>query len=223
MSARTPADDADDTTDTISRTVDWVAGVLLALGGLLFGALGVLLNAAADRTTLARMVAEGSLQSDVLTDAELVDVSYAVLWWLGLGLAVTGALLALAGVVFLVVRRRTRGTEGRGAASHTLDAVVGAVVTVVVAFVPFSPVVGGGVAGYLSHDHGISVGALSGLLATLPVAFVFAFLAAGFVSAGFAVLAVVLLFGLVVAAVYMVGLSAVGGFVGQYLHREHFG
>lgn len=198
---------------TLRRAVDWVVAVLLVLVGLVGASLGVLLNGAADRSDIARMVAEGTIHSDALTDAELVDATHAVAWWGGLGLAVTGALLVVAGVGFVLLRRRTRGTDA-GLAGDTLNAVVGAVVTVVASFVPFSPVLGGGVAGYLSGDRGARVGALSGVVGALPVVVILGFLAVGLVAAGFAVVAVVALVTLLFAVAFFVALSALGGFVG---------
>lgn len=52
--------------------------------------------------------------------------------------------------------------------SMLADAVLGAVVTVLLAFVPLSPVLGGAVAGYLHGEKGGRVGALSGLVVALP-------------------------------------------------------
>ena len=51
-------------------------------------------------------------------------------------------------------------------------AAIGAVVSLVTFFLPFSPVIGGGVAGYLhgsDRTEGAKVGGLSGLLAAVPV------------------------------------------------------
>jgi hypothetical protein len=114
-----------------------------------------------------------------------------------------------------------------------VNALIGAVATVVLSFVPFSPALGGAVAGYLQGEDrnlGLRVGALSGLIATIPVA-----LLVGLFVAVFGVFAVVpgngtggaartlvgllVLLGLVllVVAVYTVGLSALGGYVGAIL------
>jgi hypothetical protein len=72
----------------------------------------------------------------------------------------------------------------------TLHAVIGAVVTVVFSFVPASPVLGGAVAAYLSDadtDAGLRLGALSGVLASIPLVL------------------------LLVLAVFLLGVFAVGG------------
>jgi uncharacterized membrane protein YbhN (UPF0104 family) len=106
-----------------------------------------------------------------------------------------------------------------------LHALIGAVVTVVTAFIPFSPALGGGVAGYLqkgSDRDGLRIGALSGLIASVPllaifglVVFVMAFGMAvtGEVAGPLFVVVVLLVVALFVVA-YTVVLSAVGGLVG---------
>lgn len=213
LAATDGAPDSSDDGGSIRRAVDWGVAVLLVLAGVVAASLGALLNAAADRDDVARMVAEGTIQSDTLTDAELVDAAYALAWWGGLGLAVTGALLVLAGVGYLLLRRRARHGGGR-LAGDTLNAVLGAVVTVVASFVPLSPVLGGGVAGYLNGGRGLRVGALSGVVATLPVVVLLGFLAAGLVAADFPVVAAVVVVALLFSAAFMVATSALGGYVG---------
>jgi hypothetical protein len=110
-------------------------------------------------------------------------------------------------------------------------AVLGAVVTALTAFLPFSPVLGGGVAGYLrrrGRRAGTEAGALSGVVAALPLVVVFLFLIGGFAVAtaelgvGFAgaVVGVALTVGLVVAVVYTVGLSALGGYLAVRLSER---
>jgi hypothetical protein len=114
-----------------------------------------------------------------------------------------------------------------------LNAGIGAVVTVVLSFTMFSPLIGGAVASYLQREDsssGVRVGALSGALAALPF-LLFVFFVGGFVFAGpmfggpggmgvpggFAVL---LLVGFFFALVWSVGLGALGGYVGVYLRNE---
>lgn len=87
-----------------------------------------------------------------MTDAELIDAVYAFLWGGGIGVAVTGAFLAVAGVGFFALRSRARRRfEETGVVSQsaTSNGILGAIVTVVASFVPFSPVLGGALAGYL--------------------------------------------------------------------------
>lgn len=113
-----------------------------------------------------------------------------------------------------------------------LNALVGAAASVVLAFLPFSTVLGGAVAGYLQGEDtgdGLRVGAVAGVFALIPLMLVlfvlgsfFAFVPfvggprAGVGVLGIAVLLVVLVFG----TVYVVGLSALGGVLGAYLKRE---
>ncbi|WP_251331211.1 DUF5518 domain-containing protein [Haloplanus pelagicus] len=111
----------------------------------------------------------------------------------------------------------------------TLHALLGAVVTVVLSFIPFSPVLGGGVAAYLNEadaNAGLRVGAISGLLAAIPLVLFgllavfflgfFAFGLHGGSALGIGGLLVVLVGG-AVAVAYTVGLSALGGYLGSYL------
>ena len=118
---------------------------------------------------------------------------------------------------------------GRGQTG--LNAVIGAVITIGLSFTGFSPLLGGGVAGYLqaqSPRNGAKVGAISGVIATLPVLFIvvlgilfFPFL--GFGPGGpmggleFGIIAFVMLPMLIA---WFVILSACGGYVGAYLHEE---
>jgi hypothetical protein len=114
----------------------------------------------------------------------------------------------------------TRGNTLRNAA-------VGAVTTLVLFFVPFSPVVGGTVAGYLQDRgsaEGLVVGSFSGILAALPGAVVGALVAAAVVvgtpGSGPVTLAGAFLFGATVVGLYAVVAAAIGGAAGSYLHRE---
>ncbi|MFB6196435.1 MAG: DUF5518 domain-containing protein [Haloplanus sp.] len=117
----------------------------------------------------------------------------------------------------------------------TLHAVIGAVVTIVLSFIPFSPVIGGGVAAYLNEatdsNDALRLGALSGAIAAIPLLVfgflaiaVFGFFVIGGVGHGPAVgiggLLLVLLVGGLIAGVYTVGLSALGGYLGSYLVEE---
>ncbi|MFB6129473.1 MAG: DUF5518 domain-containing protein [Salinigranum sp.] len=121
-----------------------------------------------------------------------------------------------------------------------VHALVGAAVSVVLSFVLFSPVLGGAVAGYLHGTDGLRVGAISGLLAAIPLALFLALVglvggffvavpAMGGVGPGFhpgvglgvtGAFLLLVLFGAAVAAVYTVALSAVGGLLGVYVVDE---
>ena len=111
-----------------------------------------------------------------------------------------------------------------------VNALIGAVVSVVFSFVPFSPVVGGTVAGYLEggdRNRGLRVGGYAGAIAAIPlVLLVGAFVVLGsfgvIVAPGEAIrtlLGILLLAALAVVVIgaYTIGLSAVGGYVGVML------
>lgn len=114
-----------------------------------------------------------------------------------------------------------------------LNAVIGAVATALLSgFVPFAPVFGGALAGYLEggeRNDGLRVGFVSGIVGLVfaailfVLAFVFFALILGFGGAprafgvmGFLVFVVGGLFG----AVYIVGLSALGGWLGNYVKYD---
>jgi Na+/proline symporter len=109
------------------------------------------------------------------------------------------------------------------------NALIGAVVTVVTSFVPLSPVLGGGVAGYLQRGDtraGAYVGAISGLLVAIPLAILGTLVAAVVTIApegggGAVLFALVFLTILLVSSVYSVAFSALGGVLGAYLAREY--
>lgn len=118
----------------------------------------------------------------------------------------------------------TRG-DAIGGENFYLHALLGGVVTVVTSMIPFSPLIGGGVAGYLHNGgtgRGMRVGGVSGAIASLPLAAMFFFM---FTIMSFGTLAtgefagpifVIMLIGAVLlfAALYMVGLGALGGYLG---------
>ena len=115
-----------------------------------------------------------------------------------------------------------------------LNALVGAVATVVLSFTGISPILGGALAAYLDGgdvENGLRVGALSGLIASVPVV---GFLLLGLVllpllgffgvpfDVGLAVGGVAVLAAIVVVGgiLYTVALSALGGAIGVYLKKE---
>lgn len=108
-----------------------------------------------------------------------------------------------------------------------LNALIGGVVGVVLSFIPFSTVLGGGVAGYLEggdYSAGAKVGALAGLVTLIPFLFIViaVLLVVPVTSApGFQVaLWVSLLVILAGTTVYTVGFSSLGGILGVYVHEE---
>lgn len=114
-----------------------------------------------------------------------------------------------------------------------LNAIIGGIAAFVLSFVPLSPVLGGAIAGYLqggTRNDGIRVGALSGVVAAVPLVLggVFFFLVASFAvpfgepGAGFGIVAFLLflVFALVIGGLYTVGLGAVGGWLGNYVRYD---
>ena len=106
-----------------------------------------------------------------------------------------------------------------------LNALIGAAVTLVTSFVPFSPVIGGAVAGYLQRGDtraGAKVGALSGLFyAGAGALFVVPFLLFVFLGAelpGFGLALVIAMAGIL--ALISAGLGALGGVIGVYVLDE---
>lgn len=211
--------------------VDWLVAAFLVLWGALFGAVGYALYVTADRARIAEAVADGTLTSDGLTDAELIDVTFALQESGGVALAVTGVLLVVAGVAFLVVRTRSR-RAGEAGPDTVTNAVVGALVAAVTAFVPLSPVLGGAVAAYLQggdRDEGTRVGGLSGLVGVAPVVVLLVVLVVVFAVAATevalggvvaVVVAAAMLFSVAVSVLYAVVLGALGGYLGVALSER---
>lgn len=110
-----------------------------------------------------------------------------------------------------------------------VNALVGAAVAVVFSFIPFSPLAGGAVAGYLEGRDGGRIGFITGVFTSLPLFLVLlvggtavaAFLGFGIPKAGGVILAAIIV--VLFLLVYTVALSVVGGVVGVYLAEEFRG
>lgn len=214
----------------VPRIVDWVVGALLVLVGLSFALGGAALFVAIDRAAIRDAIAEGDVQSELLTDAELLDVAQATATWTAGGLIVIGALAVFVGVAYVVRRRRAhrRAAAGEPVSNYGANAVLGAIVAIVLSFVPFSQVLGGMVAGFLERSTSkstVSVGAYSGFLSVLPVLVVLLVVLigtiAGLLGVGEAALALgvatALLLAVAVLGAIGAGLGAIGGYVGGKL------
>jgi hypothetical protein len=214
--------------------VDWLVAALIFLIGVAGVTGGLALLQFADRDRIAEMVADGTIQSDVWSGQDLVEVTFTTAQWSGVGLLAAGAVIVLVALGYVVHRRRAHrrvARDGGPPRGTWTNAIIGAVASVVLSFVPFSQALGGLVAGYL-HNSGrngnVRVGALSGFLAVVPVAFVLLFVFGG-ILAGAAettesgtiplfgvILGVVTLFTLLYALV----LGALGGFVADALFDD---
>ncbi|GAA0715342.1 hypothetical protein J2744_002137 [Halorubrum trapanicum] len=124
-----------------------------------------------------------------------------------------------------------------GTEDTLLNAVIGAVASVLLSFTGISPLLGGAVAGYLNSDgtadggDGLRVGALSGFIASIPIVGLlllllvvlpflgfFAFpIEIGLAVGGIFVLGAIAVLG---GVAYTVVLSALGGLLGVYLKEE---
>lgn len=210
--------------------VDWLLGGIVVLTGLTAMVGGGMLRLLVDRSVLVEGIDAGeitvTLGTTDLSDAETLEVTEAVVRWTEIGLLVTGALLVLFGLAYILVRHRAhrRATADEPASSYGTVAVIGAVFTAVLSFIPISPVFGGAIAGYLertSSGRSVSVGALAGLLpALLTVAvtlFVLGGLVAGLLAVGEGTWAIVVGAVLVLAALFVAIVSAVLGALGGYV------
>jgi hypothetical protein len=117
-----------------------------------------------------------------------------------------------------------------GQGDTLLNALIGAVVSVVLAFLPFSTVLGGAVAGYLqkgSREEGLRVGAISGLIALVPIVLVGTLFGGvmfmgmlGFGPRGMIGFGLFFLVALFFLLLYTVALAAVGGYLGAYIATD---
>lgn len=235
MGATESADDVGGDVPAFARSVpefvDWIVAAVIALTGLAMTVGGTVMTFVVDRALLEEGVQSGRITVVVfereLTEAEMLDFTLEVVFWTGVGTLLTGIALVAVAVAYVLARRRAhrRAGEDRSAGTYRANAVLGAVATAVLSFVPFSPVVGGGVAGYLDHfasGRSTSVGALSGVLAVAPALAVLAFVTGGLFAGlsavgetglGIVTAATMLLVVLFVVA-YGAGLGALGGFAG---------
>lgn len=203
----------------IDSAIDWLVALALALGGLIAGAAGVALYWVADPALSERVVAEMTVESTFLSTATTEEAITALMVWGGAGLALTGVLSLAGGIAYLAYRRRLRRRDGVDAsvADTPTAAVIGGVLTAFASFVPFSPVLGGGLAGYLrseSKTGAAGAGALAGVVTSAPLVVVGAALVAGAATADAAPIAAIVAIALAFSLVVTVALSALGGLLG---------
>lgn len=232
------ADDRPAPDRRIPAFVDWLMGAVMALAGLLSLVCGSALAFVVGSDLLADQVEAGTitvtLGASELTDAETLEVVGAVVSGAAIGLLLTGVGMIVFACWYVVRRRRAhrRARTGGSVGSYWAYAVAGAMTTGLLSFVPFSPVLGGALAGYLERaesDRTVSVGALAGLLPLLPllllVGFVLGGLVVGLLAVDHAVPAAVVA-GAMLLTVLLIGtvgagLGALGGYAGgRYADKQ---
>jgi hypothetical protein len=211
--------------------VDWIVAAVIAFGGLTLTVGGSALAFVVDRDLLEAGIESGEITVIVvereLTEAQMLDFTLGIVDWTGIGLLVTGVGLVLFALGYVFVRHRAyrQAAEGEPVGSTRSYAVLGAVATAILSFIPFSPLVGGGVAGYLAQSdtgRSVSAGGLSGFLAMLPALSILGFLIVGMYTglagvgeAGLGIVAAAAMLIVVLFVVaYGAGLGALGGFLG---------
>lgn len=225
------------TSHSLPEFVDWLLGVLIALGGLSLIVGGSALIFAVDRAVLEQGIEDETITVTIglteLTDAETLTVTDTVVSWVGPGLLITGLGIVVFAVGYVISRHRSHRRTGTGEAlnSYGTFAVLGAVITAVLSFIPLSAAFGGALAGYLESgesDRTVSVGALAGILPLLPMLVVGLFALGGLVSGLLAIdqvgnamfVGAVFFLSMVVIAAIGAGLGALGGYIGgQFAER----
>ncbi|MDZ7851053.1 MAG: DUF5518 domain-containing protein [Halodesulfurarchaeum sp.] len=129
----------------------------------------------------------------------------------------------------------SKSSKSAGARSPVLNAIIGGIAGVILSFIPLSPILGGAIAGYLQDgtgENGVKVGAGAGLVMLLPFLFIGFFLVMilgfGGISHTYGMefgatpffVGLIGLFAIALTALYTVGLSALGGYLGVYVRRE---
>ncbi len=106
--------------------------------------------------------------------------------------------------------------------SRTLNALIGAIVTFGLSFTVVSPVIGGAVAAWLGAGDKFDsqqVGALSGLIAVLPIVLVVVLISVTGLG-GFSAAFVLVLFSIGFLVAFFSILGAAGGYLGWYLLKD---
>lgn len=217
--------------------VDWIVAAIIALGGLFLTIGGSVLVFVMNREFLAEGIESGQISIGLvdreLSRAEMLEFVAAIVDWTGFGLLLTGIGLVVFALGYAIVRNRRHAQtdDGDSAGTFRSYALTGAAASAVLSFVPFSPILGSGLAGYLGHQdtgHSTSVGAFSGFLYVLPGLVVLLFLTIGLfvglsnvgeAGLGYVLFAVMLLVMLIVSA-YGAGIGALGGFIGGRLAND---
>ena len=218
----------------IPVVLDWILGILVVIGGLLSTLGGLFVFLVANREGVETVVMADDFHVEGMTEAEFVELMVSFLPWLAAGLVITGLAMTVLGIAYIVHRRRVhdRKAAGEPTSDYPAHALLGAVVSTLTSFIPLSPIIGGGLAGYLERGDStrtVSVGVASAVLLSAP-AFVIGlfgtvglFLGFGEIGGGrFVPMSVILLIvgGLVSLGVTCL-LGATGGWIGGKLAERN--
>jgi len=215
-------------TIAFSPTIDWAIGAVLGVVGILLTLTGAALYSTSSYAVLRGVMQNAEFESDVLTEAQAIDILVALGQWSGIGLVVTGIILGALGAAVVVLHGRAR--QNNETTPAWILGVAGAIVSVVLSVIPLSPVLGGATASYLDSDQtasGLGTGTLAGVIGSLPFLLVTIFSGIGLfvgVPSEFAPAAIVL-FALTVlfSLLYFVALSAIGGYLGSWTRKRRRG
>jgi len=218
----------------VPRLAVWAVSILGALLGVLLALGGAALAAVVDRTAIASVIRADGVHVDGMSEAQAIELGATLSWWIGIGLVVTGALFVPAATGYLVLERRRSGTATANPASTASLALFGAFVSVLTSFLPGSPLLGGGLAGYFGGGTrlaGAKVGTLSGLVAVIPMVLLGGAVAIGVTvgapaSGAFADEALLLLVvggSTLFSVLVTVALAGAGGTLGSYFAADRRG
>ena len=222
---------------TYPEFIDWLIGAAIALTGLVLLVGGSAIVLLVDRELIAQDIEDTAepvmIGTRELTDEEMIQLAGTVIDWTGVGLLLTGITLLIVGVGYVLIRHRAyrRHAEGESMEMFLGHAFLGGVVTVLVSFIPLSPVIGGGIAGFLERavsERAVSVGAVSGLIPTIPIIILMVFVIGGAAAAllelGEGPLAIfmviIVLFTAIALGLFGAGLGAVGGYLGGWIRTN---
>lgn len=220
-------------TEPLPEFVDWTLGALLAIAGFISLVGGTALAFLVDREFLATGVEEGTITVDLvvteLTREQQLELVATLISWTGIGMLVTGVGMVAVAIWYVLRRHQahSRARSGETVSSYSTYALLGGLATVVLSFIPFSPVAGGAIAGYLERgesERTVSVGALAGLIPSLPIVVLLVFVTGGLLSGATAVgegglamvLATAMVLGMLLIVAFAAGLGALGGYAGGW-------
>jgi hypothetical protein len=217
--------------------VDWLVVLIVGVAGFALTMAGAAAAFVADQRRIAEEVDLDEITvgttERTLTDPEATALVSDALQWTGLGLLVTGLVLAGGAVVYGVTSYRAR-EDGDALTPRQHErhaAVFGALATMAIAFVPLAQLLGGVAASYRNRsntDRSVRVGSLSGALVAVPMVVIVVFVGIGTYTG----LSVVgdeafrrtmlgwMLGSAALAALLSTGLGGVGGYVGARLLGE---